>query len=286
MANTVVLKRSAVASKVPLTTDLALGELAVNTYDGKLYMKKDNGSASIVEIGAGGGATVTISDTPPSSPAAGDLWWESDVGILKVYYTDASGSQWVDAVPAMTGLTQTQADSLYATKSGAWERISGGYAAVSSSTTLVSFTLPSTYLAFRFTFTRIIPSATGYLYFRISTDNGSSFYSGASDYALTGPFWDGGSSNGFSNSTVSYGGVGGDNNASYAGMGQLLLDPGSATTRARAVSQYVTRGPGAGMVLNYMNTELTVAGRATNIYFGIVLGNIAGGVFVAEGLRA
>lgn len=57
MAQTVKLKRSAVASKVPLTTDLALGELAVNTYDGKLYMKKDNGTESIVEIGAGGGSS-------------------------------------------------------------------------------------------------------------------------------------------------------------------------------------------------------------------------------------
>lgn len=55
MASPVILKRSAVASKVPLTTDLALGEIAINTYDGKLFIKKDNGTASIVEIGAGGG---------------------------------------------------------------------------------------------------------------------------------------------------------------------------------------------------------------------------------------
>lgn len=50
MANTIQLKRSAVASKVPLTTDLSLGELAINTYDGKVYIKKNNGSDSIVEI--------------------------------------------------------------------------------------------------------------------------------------------------------------------------------------------------------------------------------------------
>lgn len=54
MANTVKLKRSAVANKVPTTSDLDLGELAINTYDGKLFLKKDNGTASIVEIGAGG----------------------------------------------------------------------------------------------------------------------------------------------------------------------------------------------------------------------------------------
>jgi nucleoside phosphorylase len=55
MANTVRLKRSAVQGKAPVVGDLSLGELAVNTYDGKLYMKKNDGSDAIVEIGAGGG---------------------------------------------------------------------------------------------------------------------------------------------------------------------------------------------------------------------------------------
>ena len=46
------LKRSAVASKVPVTTDLELGELGVNTHDGKLYLKKSvSGTESIVEVG-------------------------------------------------------------------------------------------------------------------------------------------------------------------------------------------------------------------------------------------
>lgn len=45
------IKRSAVAAKVPTTMQLALGELAVNTHDGKLYLKKDDGAESIVEIG-------------------------------------------------------------------------------------------------------------------------------------------------------------------------------------------------------------------------------------------
>lgn len=107
MANTLKIKRSAVASKVPLVGDLQLGELAVNTYDGKLFLKKDNGTASIVEIGAGGGggATVTqsLSTSPPSSPTAGNLWWQTDTGSLKIYYTDANTSQWVDASPGAAG---------------------------------------------------------------------------------------------------------------------------------------------------------------------------------------
>ena len=54
MANTVKLKRSSVANKVPLTTDLQLGEIAVNTNDGRLYMLKNDGSNAVVEIGSMG----------------------------------------------------------------------------------------------------------------------------------------------------------------------------------------------------------------------------------------
>ena len=41
-----------------------------------------------------------ISDTAPTGIAgAGQLWWESDTGKLKIYYNDGTSSQWVDAVP-------------------------------------------------------------------------------------------------------------------------------------------------------------------------------------------
>lgn len=63
MAQTIQLKRSAVAGKVPTTSDLSLGELALNTYDGKLYTKKDNGTASIVELSGGGGSGGPIAET-------------------------------------------------------------------------------------------------------------------------------------------------------------------------------------------------------------------------------
>jgi hypothetical protein len=50
MANTIKIKRSAVQGKAPATGDLQLGELAVNTYDGKLYTKKNAGSDAIVDL--------------------------------------------------------------------------------------------------------------------------------------------------------------------------------------------------------------------------------------------
>ncbi len=48
---------------------------------------------------AAGGASVTTSDTAPSTPADGDLWYDSVGGRLYVYYQDPNGSQWVDAAP-------------------------------------------------------------------------------------------------------------------------------------------------------------------------------------------
>lgn len=50
MANTLKLKRSAVAGRIPTTSDLAFGELGMNTNDGALYMKRDAGTAEIIRI--------------------------------------------------------------------------------------------------------------------------------------------------------------------------------------------------------------------------------------------
>jgi hypothetical protein len=53
LSQTVKLRRSATSGSVPTTSALALGELAINTYDGKLYLKKNvSGTETIVEIGA------------------------------------------------------------------------------------------------------------------------------------------------------------------------------------------------------------------------------------------
>jgi len=51
MANTIILKRSATPGKTPTTSQLALGEIAINTYDGRIFIKKDDGTPAVVEIG-------------------------------------------------------------------------------------------------------------------------------------------------------------------------------------------------------------------------------------------
>ena len=59
---TIQLKRSAVPSKVPTTTDLSLGEIAINTYDGNMFIKKNNGSDAVVKI-----ANADLGNVVPSS---------------------------------------------------------------------------------------------------------------------------------------------------------------------------------------------------------------------------
>ena len=64
----VITKKSTVAGKVPLSSDLDIGELAVNTADKKLYTKHNDNN--VVAIGT----YITISSTAPSNPQVNDLW--------------------------------------------------------------------------------------------------------------------------------------------------------------------------------------------------------------------
>jgi hypothetical protein len=51
MSQNIRLKRSAVPGRIPSVEQLELGEIALNTYDGKLYLKQDDGTQSIIAVG-------------------------------------------------------------------------------------------------------------------------------------------------------------------------------------------------------------------------------------------
>lgn len=71
-------------------------------YDGtNLYIYHN--SVWTLAGGSGSGASVTVGDSAPPTPAAGDLWWDSESGRLFLYYVDIDSSQWVDAAPNITG---------------------------------------------------------------------------------------------------------------------------------------------------------------------------------------
>jgi hypothetical protein len=56
---------------------------------------------------SGGGGSIEISATAPSSPGEGDLWWDSDNGKLYIYYNDGTSSQWVDAAGPSVAVQST-----------------------------------------------------------------------------------------------------------------------------------------------------------------------------------
>ena len=50
MSNTILIRRSSTPGSAPTTGQISLGELAINTYDGRLYTKIDDGTAAIFEL--------------------------------------------------------------------------------------------------------------------------------------------------------------------------------------------------------------------------------------------
>jgi hypothetical protein len=64
-----------------------------------------NAAFNQANTGGGGGASVSVGDSPPAAPTANSLWWQSNTAILKIYYDDGTSSQWVDASPAFPTVT-------------------------------------------------------------------------------------------------------------------------------------------------------------------------------------
>jgi len=52
--------------------------------------------------GGGGNVAIAITDTAPTSPTPGNLWYDKEIGRTFIYYQDIDGSQWVDVAPAGT----------------------------------------------------------------------------------------------------------------------------------------------------------------------------------------
>lgn len=75
-----------------------------HTHNGKTWTYNGNNWRVVGGGGSGGlSSSISVSDTPPNTVSDGDLWWNSDEGVLKVYYNDGNSSQWVDASMAGSG---------------------------------------------------------------------------------------------------------------------------------------------------------------------------------------
>ena len=103
MATVINFKRSSTQNSVPATSDLTLGEVAINTYHGRMYTEKNDGSAAITEIGSNP-ASLTVNDAfsfPTSDGSSnqvlqtngsGTVSWASQASSGIVIFTYSVGS--------------------------------------------------------------------------------------------------------------------------------------------------------------------------------------------------
>jgi hypothetical protein len=109
MAQTIKLKRSATQNAVPSTSSLALGEIALNTYDGKLFIKKDvGGTESIVTIGAVGAGSIGPSELASTAVTAGSYGSTSAIPVITV---DADGRITSASTATISGLSANSVTS-------------------------------------------------------------------------------------------------------------------------------------------------------------------------------
>lgn len=103
MATVIQFKRSSTQNATPGTGDLALGELAVNTYHGRFYTEKNDGSAAVVEVGSNP-SSLTINDAitfPTSDGTNGQLLSTNGSGTLS--FTDAPSTGVTTFTYSVTG---------------------------------------------------------------------------------------------------------------------------------------------------------------------------------------
>jgi len=135
MAVKIELKRSAVPGKVPTVDQLDLGEMAINTYDGKVYFKQDTTvSQSIIQLAttAGSGSTVVSASHADYADFAGNA--------TTANFATTAGTATSASYSLSGSFAQTARSSSYS--------LSGSYAITSSfalTTGTASFVLSSSY---------------------------------------------------------------------------------------------------------------------------------------------
>ena len=93
MAQNIILKRSAVPGRVPDTGSINLGEVAINTFDGKLYFKKSGSVESVETI------VTTNSITSGSIQVSDDITIQRDLYVVRDVITDGD----IDASGSLSG---------------------------------------------------------------------------------------------------------------------------------------------------------------------------------------
>ena len=124
MAQNIILKRSAVPGRVPDTGSINLGEVAINTHDGKLYFKKSGSVQSVETI------VTTNSITSGSIQVSEDITIQQDLYVVRDVITDGD----IDASGSLSGSGLSINDTLQITHNNF--QLSGSAAVTGSLTVL------------------------------------------------------------------------------------------------------------------------------------------------------
>ena len=156
MANRIQLKKSSVASKVPVVADLAYGELALNYADGKLYYKKSDGTTIDFFSAASVASSGTVTSVALTVPTGLSVSGSPITGSGTLAISLASGY----SIPTTT--SQSNWDTAY-TDRLKWDGGSTGLVASTGRTSLGATTVGGNL------FTLSNPSAVTFL--RVNADN-------------------------------------------------------------------------------------------------------------------
>lgn len=83
-----------------VAANVAVNQITLGT-GGNAVVLKSEGSGLITLQGgnavplSGGGASVTVSNTAPSSPSVGNMWFDTETGRLLLWYNDGLNSVWI-----------------------------------------------------------------------------------------------------------------------------------------------------------------------------------------------
>jgi len=152
VANTILLKRSGTAGKVPLTANLSLGELSLNYTDGRLYTTS---GAAIIDLSQNDKITLSGDATGTSTnPSAGSNWSNlavtlSSTGVTAGNYGSATSIPTivVDAKGRVTSITSNAVSTTISlgAGSGSGSVAGGGTLTVSGGTGITTSVTGSTY---------------------------------------------------------------------------------------------------------------------------------------------
>jgi len=113
MAQSIILKRSSLPGKVPDTNSLNIGEMAINTYDGKVFIKRSGNLDSIEGIVVTN-STTTGSITLTNTGSFGELLVLQDANVQRDLYVtnDIIGAGDIDITGDITGSSALLSGSL------------------------------------------------------------------------------------------------------------------------------------------------------------------------------